>query len=728
VWLATDNFASPYQVIAAMVRALVLLTILCSAGATQQGESLKVNANPIRKVVNMLQAMQGKIKAEAEKEVELYDKFMCYCKNGEGALSKSIADAETKAPELVSDIEAAVSSVTQYKGDLKQHQTDRAAAKEAMAEAKAVREKEAAAFATVKSEADANIAATGKAVGAIEKGMAGSFVQTAAGQRLSQLVLAKNDISDYAREEITSFLSSKDGYAPASGEITGILKQMQDTMNKDLAEAAAAEKSSIEGFEGLMAAKTKEVGALTQAIEQKMVRLGELQVSIVEMKEDLDDTGKALLEDKKFLGDLDKNCKIKAEEHDANVKLRGQELLALADTIKVLNDDDALELFKKTLPGASSFLQLQVTLADQRRAALATIKAAASKNRPELNFIALALEGKKVSFAKVLTMIDEMASVLKAEQQDDNDKKEYCEAQFDGADDKKKGLERAIGDLETAVGKEKELIAALGEEIKSLEASIVALDKSVAEATQQRKEENEEFTEMMASDGAAKELLGFAKNRLNKFYNPKLYKAPPARELSEADQITVNNGGTLAPTAAPGGIAGTGIGLISLHDQVAPPPPPATAAAYSKKSGESNGVISLIDLMIADLDKEMTEGKTTERLAQEDYEQTMKDSAEKRAIDTKSLADKGKAKAETEAAMDAHSEEKAATDKTLMATHKYIQSLHGECDWLLQYFTVRKEARAGEVESLKSAKAVLSGADYSFVETSVTHRSLRGHA
>jgi len=78
--------------------------------------------------------------------------------------------------------------------------------------------------------------------------------------------------------------------------------------------------------------------------------------------------------------------------------------------------------------------------------------------------------------------------------------------------------------------------------------------------------------------------------------------------------------------------------------------------------------------------------------------------------------------------MDAHSEEKAATDKTLMATHKYIQSLHGECDWLLQYFTVRKEARAGEVESLKSAKAVLSGADYSFVETSVTHRSLRGHA
>merc|ERR1719162_2758044 len=144
--------------------------------------------------------------------------------------------------------------------------------------------------------------------------------------------------------------------------------------------------------------------------------------------------------------------------------------------------------------------------------------------------------------------------------------------------------------------------------------------------------------------------------------------------------------------------------------KAAPPPPPATAAAFSKKSEESNGVIALIDLMIADLTKEMTEGKATEENSQEDYEQTMKDSAEKRAIDTKTLADKGKAKAETEAALDAHAEEKAASSKTLMATHKFIQSLHAECDWLLQYYQVRKEARAGEVESLKSAHAVLSGA------------------
>merc|ERR1719377_163006 len=130
--------------------------------------------------------------------------------------------------------------------------------------------------------------------------------------------------------------------------------------------------------------------------------------------------------------------------------------------------------------------------------------------------------------------------------------------------------------------------------------------------------------------------------------------------------------------------------------------------------------------MIKDLDKEMTEAKTTEKDAQADYEQAMSDSAEKRATDSKTLADKQKAKADTNANMEANTEEKAATTKTLMATLEYIQSLHAECDWLLQYFEVRKEARTGEIESLKNAKAVLSGADFSLLETG--SRSLRGHA
>jgi len=705
-----------------MAARLALMALVASLGLAGAAEQ-QVTANPIRKVVNMLQAMQAKVTAEGEKEVELFDKFMCYCKNGDVALGKSIGEAEAKVPQVTADIEAGEAEVGQLKADLKSHQTDRAAAKAAMAEATNIRAKEASAFADLKSEADANIAAATKATAAISKGMSGSFLQTSAAQVLRNLVMAKNNIQDDQREELTAFLSNSETYAPASGQITGILKQMTDTMNADLADATASENTAIKGFGELMAAKEKEVSALTKAIEEKMVRLGSLQVEIVEMKEDLDDTGKALLEDKKFLADLEKNCATKGEEHAANMKLRSEELLALADTIKVLNDDDALELFKKTLPGASaSLLQVQVTTGAQRQQALAVIRAARSD--PRLSFLALALQGKKVNFSKVLKMIDEMVAVLGAEQQDDNDKKEYCAAQFDLADDKKKSLERSVSNLEKAIEKAKEGISALADEIKALQDGIAALDKSVAEATEQRKEENVEYNALMQSDGAAKEILGFAKNRLNKFYNPSLYKAPPARKLTDEDRATLAAGGTLAPTAAPGGIAGTGV--TALAQKAAPPPPLETAAAFSKKSGESGGVIALIDLMIKDLTKEMTEAEATEKNSQEDYESAMKDGAEKRATDTKSLADKGKAKAELGADLEANTMEKGATGKTLMATLEHIQALHAECDWLIQYFQVRKEARAGEVESLKTAKDVLSG--MSLLETGSMHRSLRGQA
>jgi len=676
--------------------------------------------NPIRKVVTMLQNMEKKVQAEGEKEKELFEKYMCYCKNAGGDLSKSIGDADTKIPQLGADIKEGEAKLAQLKEDLKQHQVDRSAAKQAVADATALREKEAAAYAKEEAEASANIAAVNKAVAALEKGMAGAFLQSRGASILRHLSI-KLDLDDDDRQQLTAFLqgSQNDEYAPSSGQITGILKTMSDEMTKSHADAKAAEEAAIAAFNELVAAKTKEINALSAAIESKMSRSGELAVEIVQMKNDLGDTEEALIEDKAFLKDMEKNCATKSEEWEVIVKTRNEELLALADTIKVLNDDDALELFKKTLPGASaSFMQMNVATVSSRARALSAIRAAHS---PKLDFIALAIQGKKIGFEKVIKMIDEMVATLKTEQLDDDHKKEYCAKQFDMADDKKKGLERAVADLETAIEDAKEGVSTTKSEIGSLEDTIKALDKSVAEATEQRKEEHEDFTELMASDSAAKELLGFAKNRLNKFYNPKLYKAPPKRVLTDEDRATLAAGGTLAPTEAPsGGIANTGITVLSqtkVHDFAAPPPPPEAPGAYKKKSGESGGVIAMIDLLVKDLDKEMTVAKTEEKDAQGDYEQMMKDSAAKRADDSKTLADKQGTLADLEASLQANTEEKGSTTKELGATVQYIQSLHAECDWLLQYFDVRKEARSSEVDALGKAKAVLSGADFSLVQT-----------
>jgi len=221
-------------------------------------------------------------------------------------------------------------------------------------------------------------------------------------------------------------------------------------------------------------------------------------------------------------------------------------------------------------------------------------------------------------------MIDGMVSTLKQEQMSDDNKKEYCVAQFDGADDKKKGLERAVSDEDVAIANAKDGIATLKEEIAGLELGIKALDQSVAEATEQRKSEHEDFTELIASDTAAKELLGYAKNRLNKFYNPKLFKPPPKVELSAEDRIFVNEGGTVT-TAAPGGIAGTGITALAQ----------VSAQVHHTAAPESSGVIAMIDLLIKDLDKQMAEAETAEKDAQSDYETLMSDAGAKRTADSK---------------------------------------------------------------------------------------------
>merc|ERR1719387_2628287 len=142
---------------------------------------------------------------------------------------------------------------------------------------------------------------------------------------------------------------------------------------------------------------------------------------------------------------------------------------------------------------------------------------------------------------------------------------------------------------------------------------------------------------------------------MNKFYNPKLYKPPPKRELTEEERITLNMGGTLAPTNPPGGIAGTGIGFLQILTQatkrskdVAPPPPPEAPSAFKKKGQESGGVLAMMDMIKAELEKEMQESEFTEKDAQGEYESMVKDAAAKRAADSKSIAELEKEMQESE--------------------------------------------------------------------------------
>jgi len=295
-------------------------------------------------------------------------------------------------------------------------------------------------------------------------------------------------------------------------------------------------------------------------------------------------------------------------------------------------------------------------------------------------------------FEKVVGMVDGMVEVLEGEQSQDDKLDVWCIAELDKAKEEAKATEVDIGELGAAVDEARDSIAQTASEIEALKAGLTELDKSVAEATELRKKENEEATESAAMNQAAVDLLGMAKNRLNKFYNPTLY-VPPKEEPEEEDffaQLTVRR-------AAPG-------------------PAPEMPSGEYKKSESSDGVINMIDEMIKDVEDDMAEAKRDEAEAQKDYEEDMADAATKRSDDSKLVVTKEGEKAEKTTKLEETKESKRTKKGQLEVLEDKIDNLHKTCDFLLAEYAKIKEERTKEEEGLKASKAVLSGAKVGFLQ------------
>jgi len=406
---------------------------------------------------------------------------------------------------------------------------------------------------------------------------------------------------------------------------------------------------------------------LQAAIEEKMARAGELGVANAEAANDGGDTGDALEKDKKLLADSKAGCAARAKDWEAEKNTRGQEVAALADTIKMLNSDEALELFKKAIPSAS-FLQIPVTTSAVKAQALAALQKAQKHHNPKRDFIALALRGKKVGLGAVVSMIDKFIEALNMDQKEDDDKVAYCKLEFDKADDEKKAFERKVSDAETAMKDAKESVATLIKEIEATKAAIVELDGEVAIAGVQRQKENAAYKTLVTQNAAAEELITMAKTRLGKFYGGAFLQAKTSMD-----------------------------------------------------------VVAMMSTLIADLQKETAVADTEEKNAQADYETAMADAKETRISQTKSLEDKESAKSDADEAVQTNVDAKTAAGKELQGVLDYIMVLRADCDWIIKYYDTRKQARGDELDALGKAKDVLNGADFSFVQVAQSEsRALRG--
>eukprot|EP00444_Apocalathium_aciculiferum_P008504 CAMPEP_0183399260 /NCGR_PEP_ID=MMETSP0370-20130417/11814_1 /TAXON_ID=268820 /ORGANISM="Peridinium aciculiferum, Strain PAER-2" /LENGTH=727 /DNA_ID=CAMNT_0025580385 /DNA_START=54 /DNA_END=2237 /DNA_ORIENTATION=- len=699
--------------------------------------------SPVAKVVSLLQQMKDQVEKDAKADEEAYDKYNCWCGTNQGLKTEAVEIAEKRIIQVEAFLEEAAGTEAQLKTEISSLEEGIAADQEALRTATSLREQESEEFRAAEADSKESVSALKEAVTILEKvqllqrikGHAshhdvkpllmqvrnvvegvhakhGGF-QDVMRRDLWDVMSTIDDMSGAADSPSTDFLSVRgrkvsalerqgmlstgeeppnglqgnaagaSSYNARSGGILGMLSEMKDEFIKNLVMSQKEELESMISFQGLRAAKVGEIASATEAAEQKESALADLQSKAAQAKEDLETTKEALGVDQQFLLGLEKNCKSNEEDYAERSKIRSEELVALAETITILSEDDARDLFGKTM----SLLQTgTLTDAARNQAIDKAMKHILTVARKHGNWIlaSLAVHVRLDTFTKVIEAIDKMSAELKAQQQAEFEKKDYCTQEIDQTEDGITKKSHTKEDLEgKALGLENG-IAALASELEVLHKEVADTQVSLKQAGEDRKAENLVFQQSIGDQRATINVLAKAKDRLAQFYS---------KSSAALAQVA---GKRQEPSNEPGAA-------------VAPPPP---KPAEYRKSGGGGGALQLLDKIMQDATADEAELLKTEQSAQASYTSLVKEINVAITVDQGAIVDKTKLmeeatadKSEAAGALLANQEELTKLDETL-------NSYHLDCDWLLKYFDVRQTARAEELEAIAQAKAVLSGADF----------------
>merc|ERR1719498_2208784 len=494
--------------------------------------------------------MLKQLEKEAEEDEEIYDQLACWCETNDKEKTKAIADAEAKITDLTTKIEELTASSARLNTEIKNLEKEVAENQEALDQATALRQKELAEFNAEEKDALQAISALKSAVTVLSKHNAGAFMQLPAShlqgiantlqyQMQKHASLFRGVLTHTERRTIAAFVQApqdyfdaeptfKQSYAPQSGEIFGILKQMKETFEENLSNSQKEELQNQKAYEELKAAKTDEIKAGQDQIDAKTDELASTDEKLAESKEDLEDTKNSLSADEEFLMMLKEKCSTTDAEWEERQKTRQLEMEACSKALAVLSSDDAHDLFTKTFNPAF----VQTEMRSERRSKAAAVLASVAKklNSPRLS--AIAAKVRLDAFTKVKKAIDDMVAQLLKEKADEIKHKDFCVEEFntnqlqtEKKDREKEDLLALIEDLELT-------IKTLTSEIETLKSEVAESQVQMKRAGEDREKENKEFQQTVADQRASQKLLTAALNILKGFYEKKeaalLQKQEPA--------------------------------------------------------------------------------------------------------------------------------------------------------------------------------------------------------
>jgi len=645
---------------------------------------MEAAGSPVSKVIVLLQDMLKQLEKEAAEDEEIYDALACWCETNDKAKTKAIADAEARIKDLETKIEELTATSARLNTEIDGLNKEIAANEKALADATKMREQQLKDFNAEEADALNSIELLGAAVETLGAHHgASSMLEIPDHVAISETLkhelsvnFAQYDgvITPSQKRQVQAFIQNKvmpgssgSSYEPKSGAIFGILEQMKETFETNLAASQKEEEQNQRAYEDLKAAKEAEIAAGKNQVDTKTQELATTDEKNAQAKEDLEDTRNTLSADEEFLLMLKEKCSVTDEEWEDRQKTRQTEMQACSKALAVLSSDDAHDLFKGTFnPG---FLQTGVSHPEQRSKAY-TVLMQAAKHSPRLS--AMASRVKLDAFTKVKKAIDDMITQLGKEKEDEIKHKDFCtdelnqnQLQTEKKNREKSDLEAKIEDLELT-------IKTLTEQIEQLKAEIAEMQVQMKRAGEDREKENKEFQQTVADQRASVILLSKALEILQGFYD----KAA----------------------------------MLQQHQEPAGPPPPPGFKEY-KKNPQSSGVMAMITQIIEDSKAMEAEAIKAEGSAQSAYEAFVKETNASIEAKSKDIANKSESKAKAEDYLVQSQTELDSVNTNLDELSAYNSELHASCDYILKNFDIRQTARDEEVEALKQAKAILSGAD-----------------
>merc|ERR1712056_8940 len=388
----------------------MLSLVVLTASALLRAEALSFDAEdaknrPVSRVITLLKDMLKQLEKEAEEDEEIYDKVACWCETNDKEKTKAIADAEAKIADLTVKIEELTAASARLNTEIKNLEKEVAANQEALDQATAIREKQLAEFNAEEKDLLESISALKAAITVLSKHHGGALLQMPRSHMLGVATTLQHEMQKHAsilqgvlthseRKAANAFIQApedyfdasptfKQSYAPQSGEIFGILRQMKETFEANLSDAQKEEMANQKAYEDLKAAKETEIAAGQAQIDTKTQELADTDEKLAQAKEDIEDTRNSLAADEKFLMMLKEKCQMTDKEWEERQKTRQLEMEAVSKALAVLSGDDAHDLFTRTFNPAL----LQVDRQDSRRARASQLLSSVAKrlNNPKLS-------------------------------------------------------------------------------------------------------------------------------------------------------------------------------------------------------------------------------------------------------------------------------------------------------------------------------------------------------